>query len=1159
MSHHKQIFSTMSPRRWRIVQWISGLAIVFLILGIGTLAYSLSDPNTPDLPKNFSPCNLTNEQLANDSSISWGSHARKSMECCQQHEPLILSPLSNTARVPMPQQVRAGFYVNWDFKSYFTLEKNIDKLNMVLPEWFFLGLGDSVTCEIDTNAYDLLSKKTNVSVIPTLTNYFNQKWNTEATHRIISDFTTRHIFINNVKSNLKKYGFQGVNLDFDGIRDEYKDDFYAFQAELYAHLHAEGFLVTASIYPFNYMTDANILYKTNDLLFVKAYNQHYETGEPGAIADLKWVEKIMVSLSKDIENDKFVLCIPTVGMDWGKKGSEPTPLSYRAALSIAEEVKSKINFNNTTYNLDFEYTSNDSIPHKVFFTDAATNFNQIRTADNFGWKGVALYRMGAEDPRIWQFFNRDLSVDSLKNGSFNIKSLSTSIIPEDVEYVGEGEVMDVINEHPTEGAIRFTFDTTYYIISEEFYDKLPTSYTVQKYGKSADKKLVLTFDDGPDEKYTAQILDILKKENVPAAFFLIGENIEKNPDLVRRIYNDGHEIGNHTFSHPDIDSTWRFFVDYELKRTRRSIESITGHTTMLFRPPFNKYIEPRTIQELYSYIIARHNNYLVVSESIDPLDWKEGITADTILNRVIEKEKLGYGHIVLLHDAGGKKRDATIEALPKIIKHFKAQGYQFVSVANLMGKTRAELMPALAAEQAPLSYAYRTISGFLNGVNSSLEWIFYLAVFLGTFRLLFILFYAVKQKIKEQKDILPDFAPPLSIIVPAYNEEVGAVSTITSLLNQNYRDFEIVFVDDGSKDETYQRVLEAYGNHPKIQVLTKVNGGKASALNYGLRRCKNDIVVCIDADTQLDPNALYHLAKPFADAKVGAVAGNVKVGNQVNMLTRWQSIEYITAQNFDRMAFAYLNCITVVPGAIGAFRRQAIGSIGWYETDTLAEDCDLTVRIIRKGYRVTHCNEAIAITESPETYPQFLKQRFRWSFGVMQAFWKSKHVTFNRHYGALGMVAFPNILLFGLILPLLGPIADLTLLSNIIWKLTGYEQPLVNPTFYEKYNLLIIYLISMSIDLGVSAVAFIFQKEPLWKLIWLFPQRFVYRPLMYYVLFKSYIKAIKGELQGWGVLKRTGNIGQPTPLVLTTPTPQINISQLVGGTDNKTVLDNSNN
>ena len=171
-------------------------------------------------------------------------------------------------------------------------------------------------------------------------------------------------------------------------------------------------------------------------------------------------------------------------------------------------------------------------------------------------------------------------------------------------------------------------------------------------------------------------------------------------------------------------------------------------------------------------------------------------------------------------------------------------------------------------------------------------------------------------------------------------------------------------------------------------------------------------VVCIDADTQLKSDAVSKLVESFNDEDVGAVAGNVKVGNEINMLTRWQSIEYTTAQNFDRKAFEMLNCITVVPGAIGAFRKEAIMDAGGFTSDTLAEDCDLTVRIIRCGWKVTTNNEAFAMTEAPEKLKQFLAQRFRWCFGVMQTFWKHREVCFNSKYKALGWVAMPNILIF---------------------------------------------------------------------------------------------------------------------------------------------------
>jgi peptidoglycan-N-acetylglucosamine deacetylase len=1127
----KQVFSTMSSSRWRVVQVIGGISLALLTIITVTFFSTIKNHNKPELPRNFNKNDVPMAQIAHENNVSWANNAANG--CCSAPHFIVLGPLSNSSAIPMNQQIKAAFYVGWDQQSYFSLVKNKEKINTILPDWLYIGKGDTVVCSIDTAAYKLLEQTKTMTVLPVLSNFQGGKWDVNDTYTLLNNSKKQTVFIESLVKTLKQYGFQGITLDFEELNAANIPQYYAFTAALYHRFQAEGLILGQTLVPFNGQIDARKIAEHSDLVFVEAFNQHYETGQVEAIASLKWVENWMQKLSSQVPNNKLILSMPTFGLNWGKKGEEQTEMTYRMALSVAEEAGAKVQFNPATYNLEYEYADENKVPHKVFFTDAVTTFNQMRTVSHFGWRGAAMHRLGSEDPRIWQFFDKDLSTNALNSGSFDLKTLSKSIIPEDVDYIGHGEVMDVINDNPTEGAIRFDYDKENNIISNEYYDKLPTSYVVQKFGKSDEKKLVLTFDDGPDKEYTPQVLDVLKKENVPAAFFLVGKNIEANPEIAKRIFAEGHELGNHTFYHPEIHRVWNIRAEAELIMTRRSIESLVGRSTILFRPPYNPYTEPQTVDQLSSFLLARKHNYLTVNEGIDPLDWERGITSDEILSRVIEKEKLDYGHIVLLHDAGGD-RSETLKALPRIIQHFRDSGYQFVSIAELTGRSRDEMMPLLNQKQRPLIAAYRTIANFTGSVNDTLKGIFYVTMILGTFRLLFILFFALKQHAKQKKQILPDFSPPLSIIVPAYNEEVGAVSTVASLLNQNYPDFEIVFIDDGSKDKTYERVYEAYKNDPRVQVLTKPNGGKASALNYGLQHCKNEFVVCIDADTLLDPDALYHLAKPFSDPLVGAVAGNVKVGNEVNLLTKWQSMEYITAQNFDRMAFAYLNCITVVPGCIGAFRRKAMGSAGWYETDTLAEDCDLTVRIIRKGYRVTHCNEALSITESPETYPQFIKQRLRWCFGVMQAFWKSKHVLFNKIYGTLGWVAFPNILFFGLLFPILAPIADLTLVLNLVGSfvekisLKGTDAGPAAPTFYENYHMLIMYFGFMMVDISVSAVAFIIQKEPLGKLWLLFPQRFVYRPIQYYILFKSYMKAFKGELMGWGVLNRTGSMGQVT-------------------------------
>ena len=394
----------------------------------------------------------------------------------------------------------------------------------------------------------------------------------------------------------------------------------------------------------------------------------------------------------------------------------------------------------------------------------------------------------------------------------------------------------------------------------------------------------------------------------------------------------------------------------------------------------------------------------------------------------------------------------------------------------------------------------------------ALVYVFIACIILSIMRILLLAFFAIKEYRKEKREKLLPLAgaPNVSIIVPAYNEEVNAVRSLNNLLKSDYPNFDIIFVDDGSKDTTYEKVSTAFAGNSKVRVLTKPNGGKASALNYGISQTEAEYVLCIDADTNLLHNALELLSRHFRDSNVAAVAGNVKVGNEVNLLTRWQNIEYTTSQNFDRNAFASINAITVVPGAIGLFRKKAIENAGGFTSDTYAEDCDLTMRMLRAGYVIRNENKAIAMTEAPESLSQFLKQRFRWSFGVMQSFWKNRDALFNGDYGALGWVALPNILVFQILIPLIAPLADVFMFIGIF---TG------NATMILEY-----YALFMLVDLAVGVLAFAFERENILKLVWLIPQRIVYRWLMLYILYKAIRRAIKGQLQSWGVLKRTGNM-----------------------------------
>ncbi len=1113
---NKQVFQADTPGRWTRFKWLSRIILIVFVAAVVVAAITVTSKQYPVLPNlNPTPQKLSKEELEQLKR----STKFKDFKIDTQRLGVLKRQLHQhqLKRPNNKDRINAAFYRAWEPQAYNSLVDYITKLDMVISEGFFVTpKADTITAKIDTGLIKL-NIKYKKPIIITLSNYVNYNntsggYDKKDVERIIKSKKLRTVFINSIVKQLAKYKFQGVNLDFEEIKNRDSKNYVSFQKELYATLHAKGFLVTQNVIPEDEQYDIVKLQHYNDFLFVMAIDQHNDSSNAGSISDQHWVEEILDKVCMQIPSEKVILTVAGGGYDW-PLNSVGKHKSYQEAISIAQENNSKITYDPQSANLHYTYFDLNSLQHTVYFTDAATNFNIIRMADDWATGGIALWRLGAEDPRVWSFFEKNLSIDSLKKTGISVKKFQTVGLDNKIDYDGDGEVLDLVTV-PKTGKIDVTLDSVNFAILNQKYIDLPTKYVIRKYGY-APKKIVLTFDDGPDAEFTPKILDILEREKVPAAFFIVGAMAEKNIPLLRREFEDGFEIGNHTYFHPDISTIGIPRVRLELNATRKLIESVTGRSTILFRPPFNADAEPHTVAEVIPVAESRNQSYITIGESIDPWDWYPGVTADSIIARTIRQKDAGT--MLLLHDAGGDTREETVKALPEIIHYFKSHGYQFTTIADVLHKTKADLMPPIKDDaNSGITGTFYDI--FINTIfygNWLMLYIFLTAIFLAIGRVVLIGVLAVSQYREDKKASLKRVSKrkllPVSIIVPAYNEEVTAIKTIQSLLEIDYPHFEIIFIDDGSKDKTYEIVNNAYGNHPLVKVFTKPNGGKASALNFGITYAEHDYVVCIDADTQLKTDAVYHLMTYFTDAEIGAVAGTVKVGNEGNMITMWQSIEYITAQNMDRRAFDLINSITVVPGAIGAFRKEAIFKAGGFTSDTLAEDCDLTMRILKQGYVVKNCAEAVAYTEAPETLSALLKQRFRWSFGVIQSFWKNKDALLRKRYRFFGMIGMPNILIFQIILPLFSPMADLMMVVGLFgekpWKILGY------------------YVAFVLIDFIVAVIAFRMEKEDYKKLVYIIPQRFIWRQLMYYVLIKSVRRALKGELSGWGVLKRTGNVG----------------------------------
>jgi len=667
--------------------------------------------------------------------------------------------------------------------------------------------------------------------------------------------------------------------------------------------------------------------------------------------------------------------------------------------------------------------------------------------------------------------------------------------------VGDGEIVTV-DESRSDGMRNLAADPQGYLTAR--YAKFPEFPTLYHQGAGGEHQVAITFDDGPDPRWTPKILDILKAANVKAAFFLVGVNAEHYPGLVRRIVDEGHEIGNHTYYHPNLALCWPEHVRLELNATQLLLESITGRATTLFRPPYAADTSPSQLSELTPLQIAQDLNYLVVLENIDPQDWaKPG--ADIILQRV--KQQRRDGSIILLHDAGGD-RSQTVEALPRILDWLHTRGDTVVSLSTLLGTTRDAVMPPLQQSgQSLMRLVSSTGFRLYHGIEEFLWAFMIVATALVVIRTLVVIWLAYRFR----RGPKADFAKPISVVMAAYNEGKVIAGTLQALLDTEYKgDIEVIVINDGSRDETATEIERAADVDPRIRLLQQENRGKAWALQRALSAVRHGIVVFVDADTHFQRDTLPRLLEPFGDERIGAVSGHAKVGNLRTFIARCQALEYTCGFNLDRRAYNRWNCITVVPGAISAIRKDAIDQAGGLSLQTLAEDTDLTLSLHKHRQRIVYVPGAIAWTEAPESVRTLARQRFRWAYGTLQCLWKHRDMVFNWNYRALGWFSLPSIWFFQIILVAVTPMVDLFLLATLPFGAWRAVMPFV-VTF-------------LATDVILATLACILEREPILRAWRILPMRLIYRPMLSYCIWKAILRALKGALVSWGKLERTASV-----------------------------------
>ena len=1039
-------------------------------------------------------------------------------------------------RVPHPNGATAsqtgrplniGFYVSWDESSLASLSRHVNQLDVVAPQWITLSDGSGalqVTPDPRAEAV-IASAKHPPALLPVVHNAKNAIWNGPAASAVILNPTARRNLIGQLVSLAQMHGYSGYVFDLENLSPEAARGYPAFLREVRSAMGKQerDIWLTAPVddadWPLRKLQDAA------DVIVLMVYDEHYGTGDPGPPASQGWFQDHLASAMSGLDPAKTVLALGAYGYDWAlpskwdPKGNAGA-VTFHEATQTAADSESTIALDPETLNATYGYEDETGRKHEVWFLDAASMHNQIKVSDPFRPLGYALWRLGSEDEGIWNILPHEYG----KVSSAGLEAISPGL---DVDFDGSGEILKV-TATPTAGRRSLATDPKLGLISHETYDVLPTSYVIKRYG--AHPGLVaLTFDDGPDARWTPKILDILKAKKASATFFVIGQNMERYPGLVQREVREGQMVGSHTWTHPNIAEVPPEEARIELSATQRLFETLTTRSMRLFRPPFFGDAEPSTPREVGPLLLAQEQGYLTAGLRIDPDDWQKP-DAKLIVSRTLERlADTGphQGQVVLLHDSGGD-RSRTVEALPTLIDQLRAHGYTLVTVDQLAGMTRAQALPP--ASRTSLELLLDRIGfGFFHGLEAALEWLFITAIILGVARVFMLgslaLVHRAKIEARTPPLLFPDDGPIVSVLIPCFNEEKVIVASVKRVLASRWPGLQVIVLDDGSKDKTASLVRDAFHEEPRVTLMCFENGGKARALNRGLEHAKGEIIVALDADTLFPSETIAMLARWFTDPKVGAVAGNAIVGNRVNLITRWQALEYVTAQNLERRALAALGAVTVVPGAVGAWRKSALIALGGYPPDTLAEDQDLTLAVQRAGWRVEFDPEARAYTEAPDTVAGLLKQRYRWSFGTLQCLWKHRDGLFNPKRPVLGFVALPQIWLFQIFLTVVAPLVDLAVVWSLISSIFGMVSHPMEWSADDTLRPLFYWAAFIFLDLSAGALGMAMERRAPWRdLVWLPAQRFGYRQLMYYVVLKSIDSAVRGARVGWGRLERRGNV-----------------------------------
>lgn len=863
----------------------------------------------------------------------------------------------------------------------------------------------------------------------------------------------RQLLLRQLRDAVTQGGWDGVVLDLEMLPPAARALYPGFVVDVKAAIGGRRTVVAVPAAPDRADPDMAgfdlaELGRAADQVVWMAYDQHDDRSGPGPIASRTWVDSTLDVATAAIPPGKLLLGVAGYGYVWPRTDGSTSGRADELTVPAARALAGQAGASLAWDPEAGEWHGLTADGRELWFDDATTGIERATTAAQRGLAGIALWRLGSEDHEL----------------------LSRLPFP------------PVKGDEPT---------------PERTVDHVEATGLV-----------ALTFDDGPDPTWTPQVLEVLARESVPATFFLVGKQVEAHPRLAQREIAAGHVVGSHTFSHPSLGSVPGWEQQLQVRGGAWMVEGVTGRRPLLFRSPYGDGDAPPDGTRHGSDQMAAGLGLQPEGWTGDPRDWaRPGVDA------IVDAAVSGAGRrtVLLLHDGGGN-RSETVAALPRIIQELKARGYAFTTVDRLDGGAGTPYLRRSGLLSKTRGLALVGAVRVWLAIRRLVVWLLVATSVLALVRLAACLPLALLHRRRQRQRPAggDDALPSTTIVVPAFDEAAVIGSTLRALARLDPAPLEVIVVDDGSRDATAEVVERHVDLVPGLRLLRQANAGKAAALDRGLGEARGEILVVIDADTVVEPGFLGAILPHFQDPAVGAVAGNVKVGNRRSLFSALQALEYVVSINLDKRAQAALGLVGIVPGAAGAFRSSAIRDIGGYPGDTLVEDADLTVALLRAGWRIDFEPRAVTWTEAPERLKEVLKQRRRWAFGTVQVAHKHSPALLDEHAGRVGLLLLPWQLVTQVVLPLFGPLADVFLVYLVV--------------VHDHAEARAILALAVAADLVLSVVACLIDGERL-RLVLLAPlMRLLWRPLQLLVLLRASRTWAIGGGERWAKLRRLGHV-----------------------------------